>query len=183
MYIYIIDFSHLTSIFFSHFIFRRAHHRSFSSSSSFTSLISRIREEEEKTHIQRWSIILLSQFTALTKNSPFQVKLEMRLSNGFVKLLLQSREKEKTIFNDRLRSALDRYMDKYADHTIPHKFSARRTCDRSLLGLDDRIKFALDDAESVVIGKITLAISFRFRMIDLGVGKRYYDDDSFSTAT
>lgn len=78
---------------------------------------------------------------------------------------------------------VDRYMEKCADHTIPRKFSARRTCDRSLLGSNDRIKHVLDDDESVEIGKIESIVELFFRMIHLDIGKRYYDDDSFSTAT
>ena len=74
-------------------------------------------------------------------------------------------------------------MEKYADHMIPCKFSARRTCDRSLLGLNDRIKHVLDVNESVEIGRIEPMIGFLVIIIGLDKGKRYYDDDSFSTAT
>lgn len=88
------------------------------------------------------------------KNFQFQVKLVMKLFNGFVKLLIQSREDTTVIYNDYSISILGRFMGKCAGHTIPQTFSARRSSDRCLLGLSDRIKYVLDDAESVEIGKI-----------------------------
>lgn len=35
---------------------------------------------------------------------------------------------------------------------MPHKFTARRLSDRSLLGLKDRVEYALNDNESIEIG-------------------------------
>jgi hypothetical protein len=45
-------------------------------------------------------------------------------------------------------------MEKYVDKIIPHQFAARRTSDRCLLGLQDRIEHVLEDNEMVEIGKV-----------------------------
>ena len=45
-------------------------------------------------------------------------------------------------------------MEKYVDKVLPHQFAARRTSDRCLLGLKDRIEHVLGDDEEVEIGKI-----------------------------
>ena len=49
-------------------------------------------------------------------------------------------------------------MENYVDKVIPHQFAARRESDRSLLGLNDRVKHVLDDNESVAIGRISLIL-------------------------
>jgi len=45
-----------------------------------------------------------------------------------------------------------RFTEKHADKVVPHKFTARRLSDRSLLGLKDRVEYALNDNESIEIG-------------------------------
>jgi len=48
---------------------------------------------------------------------------------------------------------LNRHIEKYIDKVIPHQFSARRSSDRCLLGLNDRVGHILNDNEPIEIGK------------------------------
>ncbi len=82
----------------------------------------------------------------------------MKLYNGFAKLPIQSNDRKIHINIIIFIHIFNRHMEKYVNQVIPHQFSARRTSDRSLLGLNDLIKYVLDDNESVEIGKISMTI-------------------------
>lgn len=47
--------------------------------------------------------------------------------------------------------ALPRYANKYVNSSVPDRFEARRTSDRSLLCLDDRVVHVLNDNEPIEI--------------------------------
>ncbi len=49
-------------------------------------------------------------------------------------------------------------MEKYVDKVVSHQFSARRSSDRCLLSLNDRVQHVLNDDESIEIGEIFVAI-------------------------
>jgi hypothetical protein len=49
-------------------------------------------------------------------------------------------------------------MEKYVDKVVCHQFSARRSGDRCLLSLNDRVQHVLNDNESIEIGEIFVAI-------------------------
>jgi hypothetical protein len=51
-------------------------------------------------------------------------------------------------------TAYKRYLEKYTDKSTPYYFVARRTADRSLLSLKDRVQHVLSDNEPIEIGKI-----------------------------
>jgi len=51
-------------------------------------------------------------------------------------------------------TAYKRYSEKYIDKIILNNFVARRTADRSLLSLDDRVQQVLKDNEPIEIGKM-----------------------------
>ena len=51
-----------------------------------------------------------------------------------------------------------RYMEKYIDKTIPRHSLARRTSDRCLLSLTDRVQSALDNEEPIETGGIFIGI-------------------------
>jgi len=49
-------------------------------------------------------------------------------------------------------------MEKYVDKILPHQFAARRSSDRCLLSLNDRVQHVLNDNESIEIGEIFVPI-------------------------
>jgi hypothetical protein len=49
-------------------------------------------------------------------------------------------------------------MEKYVDKILPHQFAARRSSDRCLLSLNDRVQHVLNDNESIEIGEISVPI-------------------------
>ena len=53
-------------------------------------------------------------------------------------------------------TAYNRYNGKYIDKIVLNNFVARRTADRSLLSLDDRVQQVLNDNQPIEIGKMRI---------------------------
>ena len=80
-------------------------------------------------------------------------------------------------------TAYNRYREIYSDRVIPYLYRARRTTDRSLLSLTDRVELVLKDNDSVHIGKIESETSRSCFTYILDVAKRFDDADSSTPIT
>ena len=81
------------------------------------------------------------------------VKPDRKRSDGYARQpTLGKRIVIRRILVDQVFSS--RYANKYVNSSVPDRFGARRTSDRSLLSLDDRVEQVLDDNETIEIERL-----------------------------